>query len=91
NETVDYAGYSIDFNAENRITINEGTEAFGSGIWRIIRTDEQKLKILLNFRENMPFNEFTDDWEVVSITSERIELKEQDDDGSFTIVIFEKN
>ncbi len=89
-ETMDYAGYSLDFMVENQITINEGTDAFGNGLWRIIRADDEKLKILLNFGENMPFDEFTDDWEVVSVTAQRIELKEQNDDNTFSIVVFEK-
>ena len=90
-ETVDFNGYSVSFMADHQITLYEGTEAFGDGLWRVLRNSDHKLKVYLNFGEELPFNELTDDWTLVSITNDRIELKDvSGDDGSEDILVFEK-
>ena len=77
--------------ADHQITLYEGTEAFGDGLWRVLRNSDHKLKVYLNFGEELPFNELTDDWTLVSITNDRIELKDvSGDDGSEDILVFEK-
>lgn len=85
-----YSGYSLGFMAENQIAIMEGGETFGAGLWRVLRNSEEKLKVFLNFGENNPFNELTDDWEVVSVVDGRIELKDVSGDGSITTLVLEK-
>lgn len=90
NETTTFNGYSLNFMADHQISLLEGTEAFGNGLWRVIRNSDQQLKVYLNFGVNMPFDELTDDWELVSATADRIELKDVSDDGSKDVVVFEK-
>lgn len=85
-----YGGYSVSFIADNQISIMEGGEVFGAGLWRVLRNSEEKLKVFLNFGENNPFNELTDDWEVVSVVDGRIELKDISGDGSITTLVLEK-
>ncbi|MGO4918235.1 hypothetical protein [Maribacter spongiicola] len=85
-----YGGYSVSFIADNQISIMEGGEVFGAGLWRVLRNSEDKLKVFLNFGENNPFNELTDDWEVVSVVDGRIELKDISGDGSITTLVLEK-
>lgn len=89
-QTQVYAGYSLGFMADNQIALMEGMETFGSGLWRVLRNSDEKLKVYLNFGENMPFDEFTDDWDFVSATDSRIELKDIDDDGTITVLVLEK-
>ena len=85
-----YFGYSLGFMAENQISIMEGGESFGAGLWRVLRNSNDKLKVFLNFGENNPFNELTDDWDFVSIEESRIELKHIDGDGIITTLVLEK-
>ena len=89
-QTQVYGGYSLGFMADNQIALMEGMETFGSGLWRVLRNSDEKIKVYLNFGENMPFDEFTDDWDFVSATDSRIELKDINDDGSITVLVLEK-
>ena len=89
--TVDYNGYSVQFMAEHQISLLEGGEAFGAGLWRVLRNSEQELKVYLNFGDQMPFDELTDDWTFVSVTDTRIELKDiSGGDGEISTLVFEK-
>lgn len=90
NRTELFGGYSLDFNPTNQIAVLEGGEAFGAGLWRVLRDSDDQLKVYLNFGENTLFDELTDDWDFVSISNTRIELKEIEDDGSITTLILEK-
>ena len=85
-----YGGYSLGFMAEHQISIMEGGEAFGAGLWRVLRNSDEKLKVYLNFGENNPFNELTDDWDFVSVVDGRIELKDISGDGTITTLVLEK-
>jgi len=90
-KTMDYGGYSVEFSTDNQLTIKEGGESFAAGLWRVLRNSEQKLKVILNFGDNIPFDELTDDWEFVSIEENRIELKDvSGGDGSVSTLVFEK-
>lgn len=93
-ETQNYGGYSLSFSPENRVVVSEGTDAIFSGLWRLLRDDDEGLKLYLNLENGGDFNlfdEFTDDWKIVSVTQDRIELKDiNDDDGSITTLVFEK-
>lgn len=91
NMTEMFGGYSLSFMGDNQISILEGGEAFGTGLWRVLRNSDEQLKVYLNFGENFLFEELTDDWDFVSITSNRIELKEIEDDGSITTLVLEKS
>lgn len=87
---VNYYGYSVQFMADHQISISEGGEVFGGGLWRVLRNSEEELKVILNFGDQLPFDELTDDWKLVSVTDARIELKHINDDESNTTLVFEK-
>ena len=56
----------------------------------LFRNSDDKLKVYLNFGENSPFNELTDDWDFVSVVDGRIELKDISGDGTITTLVLEK-
>ena len=85
-----FGGYSLGLMAEHQISIMEGGEVFGAGLWRVLRNSDDKLKVYLNFGENSPFNELTDDWDFVSVVDGRIELKDISGDGTITTLVLEK-
>lgn len=90
NKTEIYGGYSIQLMEDHQISIKEGGEAFGEGLWRVLRNSEERLKVYLNFGANMPFDELTDDWLFVSMTSVSLELIRLNEDGTTDILIMER-
>lgn len=89
-QTDSYGGYSVNLMTEYQIAIKEGGETFGAGLWRVIRNADQKLKVYLNFGDNMPFDELTDDWDFVSVEEGRLELKDISGDGTVSVLVLEK-
>jgi len=55
-----------------------------------LRDSDEGLKFYINFDTGDDLAELTEDWKVVSITSTRIELKDESDDGSVDTLVFEK-
>lgn len=90
NRTEQFGGFNVDFEEANQLILLEGGQPFGAGLWRVLRDSDAQLKVYLNFEGNALFVELTDDWDVVSINANRIELQEIEDDGSTTILVFEK-
>ncbi len=89
-ETDNYGGYSFAFSPENTVTVSEGTDPFLTGLWRILRDSDEGLKVFLNFGDEPLFGELTDDWDFVSISANRIELKDVSGDGSISTLVLER-
>ncbi|WP_394747190.1 hypothetical protein [Spongiimicrobium salis] len=89
-QTSAYEGYSLAFDQDNRVTVSEGSDPILEGLWRVLRDNEQFLKVFLNFEGNTLFEELTDDWDFVSITTNRIELKDTDEYGHLRTLVLEK-
>jgi hypothetical protein len=97
NETEDFAGYTFAFSPDHLISITLGeTGPSMPGLWRVLRNSDGKLKVYLNMGETEPLVELTEDWELVSITNDRIELKDVSSDdangtaGTIDTLVFEK-
>ena len=87
NETGDYAGYNIDFDPSGTVIATNGSNP-NSGTWQVLNSGN---KLLLDFGTSFPFEEFNDDWDVVSATATRVELQDVSGGGGGTdILIFEK-
>ena len=96
NETETFMGYTFDFMANHliEITASETGPSF-PGLWRILRNHDSKLKVYLNFGDVDPLAELTDDWEFVSISNGRLELKDVREDvagvvNTIRTLVFEK-
>ena len=90
-ETADFAGYDFSFSMENVVTVSTNQDPLFNGIWRVLRDSDGKLRFYLNLGEETPFVELTDDWDIVSVTADRIELKDiSGGDGSVDNLVFEK-
>lgn len=90
NMTEMFGGYSFGFMGDNQMTIMEGGEAFGNGLWRVLRNSDEQLKVYLNFGENLFFEQLSDNWDFVSVGDNGIELKEIEDDGTITTLVLKK-
>ena len=83
NITESFAGYSFDFEPEHIVGATLGqTGPTQMGLWRVIRNDEGKLMVYLNFGDGEPLGHLTDDWEFVSINEGRLELKSYREDNA---------
>ncbi len=83
NITEEFAGYTFDFEPEHIVGATLGqTGPTQLGLWRVIRNDEGKLKVYLNFGDSAPLGELTDDWQFVSINEGRLELKSIREDNA---------
>ena len=96
-ETENYGGYTFDFLPEHFVSVTLGeTGVSYPGMWRVLRNYEGRLMVYLNLGDQEPLGELTDAWELVSITADRIELKDWNDDAEpgtagYDILVFEKN
>ncbi len=96
NITQNFSGYTFFFEPEHMVGATLGeTGPTQLGLFRVIRNDEGKLMVYLNFGDGEPLGHLTDDWEFVSITENRLELKSVREDNAtgeayIETLVFEK-
>jgi hypothetical protein len=91
-ETSNYAGFDFSFGMEHILTVSTNMDPLTAGLWRVVRDSDGKLKVYLNLGDGDDiFADLTDDWDVVSVTENRLELKDiSGGDGTVTVLVFEK-
>ena len=86
-ETGDYNGYDVTFNTDGTVIATNGGNT-NNGTWEVLSAGN---KLLLDFGVQLPFEEFNDDWDVLSATNTRVELQDVSGGGGGTdTLIFEK-
>ncbi len=86
-ETNDYTGYTVDFNTDGTVVAQNGSNT-NNGTWQAQNSDNN---LVLNFGTAIPFEEFNDDWDVISVSDTMVELQDVSGGGGGTdILIFEK-
>jgi hypothetical protein len=98
-ETTDYNGYTINFNADGSLEAVNGTTVV-TGSWSVTSDDssddddydsDDDIDFNIFFSAPPIFEELTDDWDIVSRSSARIELIDiSGGDGSTDTLVFEK-
>ncbi len=90
-ETHHFTGYAFTFNTNGTVTAANGANTY-NGTWSVTTDSSGKVKFNLAFAAPPAFEELTEDWEVVSRTSTRIELKHVSGGGGGTdFLTFLKN
>tara|TARA_R100000935_G_C2838691_1_gene169720 strand:+ start:1336 stop:3117 length:1782 start_codon:yes stop_codon:yes gene_type:complete len=85
-ETGDYNGYDIDFMNSGTVVASNGSNT-NNGTWQVLNSGN---KLDLNFT-GVPFDEFTDDWDVIMVAETRVELRDvSGGNGGTDVLIFEK-
>src|SRR5690606_32440004 len=85
-ETSDYNGYTVDFKINSQVVATNGSNT-NSGSWSVNGSGNE---LTLEF-DGFPFDEFNDEWDIISVQPDRIELRDVSGGGSGTdILIFVK-
>ncbi len=71
-ETNNYNGYTLVFNPDGTVLVENNNNTI-SGTWNVVNSSNG-LDVILDFGTAMPFDEFNDDWDVVTYTNTRVEL-----------------
>ncbi|SNZ01629.1 hypothetical protein [Flagellimonas pacifica] len=87
--TAEFTGLDFNFNEMHSVEVSENNDPIITGLWRVLRNRDNKLKFYLNFANDAKFGKITDDWYIESITENRIELVHEDENSTETLV-FEK-
>lgn len=88
--TDTFTGMDFTFGADHQVEVAVNADPIANGLWRVLRDSEDGLKFYINFDTGDDLADLTDDWQIVSVTSTRIELKDISDDGSVDVLVFEK-
>lgn len=89
NNTAIYNGFQLDFMADGKVTATKSEDVL-NGTWSVTASDGID-KLVLDFSEQAPFNEFNDDWDIEAVTETRIDLKDvSGGDGSVDKLVLER-
>ncbi len=81
-ETADYAGYQLDFDAAGTVVADNGTPI--NGTWAVMNSGNI---LSLDFADGIPFDEFNDDWDVISVSDTEVVLQDVSGGGGGTDVL----
>lgn len=84
-ETSDFNGYAFTFNTDGSAVADNGMQTTGS--WSTYM-DSGVEKLDLNFGTMDPLEELQDDWEIISVSSDEIKLRDISGDGSVDQLTF---
>jgi hypothetical protein len=71
-ETNDYNGYTLTFSSDGAVVAANNSNTI-NGTWSVVNSSNG-LDVILDFGIAMPFDEFNDDWDVVTYNNTRVEL-----------------
>ena len=90
-KTPDYEGYDFTFGMQHELTVSTNMDPLKSGLWKVVRNSEGGLEVYLNLGDDGDvFSELTEDWDFVSISETRLELKDVSGDGTVDTLVFER-
>jgi len=88
-ETADYNDIKLNFLTNGTVEATKGDDMI-EGSWSITMHEGME-KLVLDFGEHVPLDEFNDDWDIVDVKEMRIELKDvSGGDGSIDKLVLER-
>jgi hypothetical protein len=88
-ETADYTGYEFQFNSSGSVSATNGANSV-TGSWSS-GTDDDQLKLILDFPTSNSISELNDDWHIVEQSSSKVKLEDISGGGGGTdYLTFEK-
>jgi hypothetical protein len=84
-----YNDFELDFMEDGKVTATKGDDV-RNGTWSTASSDGID-KLVLDFGEQVPFDEFNDDWDIEDAQETRVALKDvSGGDGSIDKLVFER-
>ena len=71
-QTTNYNGYSLNFESNGTVTADNGTVI--NGTWAVQNSDSE---FMMDFGNIVPWDEFNDTWDVISVTDTQVELRDE--------------
>jgi len=88
-ETENYNDFVLDFMPDGTVTATKLNDLI-NGTWEVVY-DSGELKLVLNFNDAIPFNEFNEDWLTVDVQTTRVEVKNiNSDTNAESKLVFER-
>lgn len=92
-----FAGYIFEFDSHNLLTSTNGSENL-SGTWSVsntpsddqMKTEFDNIGFTISFTNPTQFEALTGDWEILSITESRIELRDANNGSQNNMIRFER-
>jgi hypothetical protein len=90
-QTYHFNNYNFIFSANKSISATNGSSTY-MGTWAT-GTDDSTPKLILSFSASTgPFEEISEDWQIVTVTANQIDLKHiSGGDGGIDLLTFSKN
>ena len=96
-ETSNFSGYSFKFNEDGSLIATKGNTTV-SGTWSVTNdsssssSSHDDFNIFFNVPESSDFDDLIDDWDIISVTSNMIQLTDvSGGNGGTDFLTFEKN
>ncbi|WP_298473159.1 hypothetical protein [uncultured Maribacter sp.] len=88
--TESYTNYSFTFGPNGKITVyNPNQVEVSTGRWFVYRNSEEQLEMILNFGTENNFYPLANDYKILEVEENRLELKHYNDSG-YDHLVFEK-
>ncbi|MHA7129437.1 hypothetical protein [Algoriphagus namhaensis] len=81
NETSDFSGITLRFLPNGSVEALEDGNILETGTWRTL-TDDGRVEFWLDFSDDDPLDELSDDWYLISVSNTEIQLEEDDADDN---------
>lgn len=82
NETADYNGYQLNFDMGGTVIADNGTPI--NGTWAVLSSGNI---LALDFGSGFPFDEFNDDWDVISVSDTQVTVQDVSGGGGGTDIL----
>lgn len=88
-ETVSYNDMTFNFFENHTVSITKGND-MAEGTWSVMTNNEGVEKLVLDFGSGSVQSKLNNDWEIVDVREDRIELKDEFGDEPVVKLVFEK-
>ncbi|EAR02080.1 hypothetical protein FB2170_02315 [Maribacter sp. HTCC2170] len=86
-----YGGFIYKFSTDGAITVlDQDMQEISTGKWYVYRNSDEKLEMIIRFEPGSNFQPLSNDYKILEVEENRIELKHENRYGGYDHLIFEK-
>ena len=86
NETIYFSGYVLTFNSNGTLVSTDGNNTF-EGVWAPVMNGPSSKKLILDFEGGLPFEDLSDNWDVLFHSNLLVYLESSNGGGTDTLAI----